>query len=162
MHHRVWVWSCLPCKRNSNSYVEVLQRCFNDWNSFTWPYGVCWELWNELKWPETPSGVAAAYSFKWEFGFVIMMFQKYEKCLDSFYMLYWMCQQHWFGLECSQFENSMLTWGKWELEQKRGKCVNKGYVGFGVHFHIAWSSIYMPKLRIGVLISALGCKWLKW
>ena len=109
MHLRVWILKSLPCKRNSNSYIEVLQMLCNDLDSFNDPYVVCCKLWNGLKPPGSSTGVWTACCFKWEISFVILMLQKCEKCLDSFYMMYWMCLDHRFEWNCSLFENSMVT-----------------------------------------------------
>ena len=45
----------------------------------------------------------------WYMNFVILMLQKCEKCLDSFYMMYMMCLHHWFWLNPSLFQNSIVT-----------------------------------------------------
>ena len=119
MNYRVWVSSGLPWKRKLNSYVEVLQIWCNDWNNFTWPYGVCWDAWNDLKCSWTPSGLAAAYGSKWEMKLMILRLQIVCKGLDSSNMLFMMCLQHWFELKWPLFENSMLTcFGSKNLEKR--------------------------------------------
>ena len=66
----------------------------------------------------------------------------------------------WFKMHSIAKFNSYLL-KKENLEQKSGKRENKCYNCFGVHCCEVWTSIYRPKLEIGVKILALGCKLLK-
>ena len=162
MNYRVWVWSDIPCKRKSDFDVEVLQKCCNDWNSFTWPQVVCWCVWNGLRSFKTPSGIAGASCFQvrsalcdfeitgrvWRFG--QLQYDMYEV----------FAQLVWLELLSNAKLDGDLLW-KQNLKEKRENCVSKGYWDFGVHFHNASTSIYRENLRRGVLILALGCHLLK-
>ena len=154
--------SDLPCKRESCFDVEVIQKCCDDLDSFTWPYGVCWCAWNELIWAGTPSGVAAAICLQvslelcdfvitgrvWRFGQL-----QYDIC-EVFAQLVWL------ELLSNAKLDGDLLW-KQNLKKKRENCVKKCYWDFCVHFHNASTSIYRENLRRGVSILAIGCHLLK-
>ena len=71
--------------------LDLLQMLFDALDSFNGPYGVGWEAWNELQPSGTPTGVTSANASKWILGFVILVFQMQDECLDIFLMMFVMC-----------------------------------------------------------------------
>ena len=100
--------------------LELLQMLFDNLDSFNGPYVRCWKACNELQPSGTPTGVTSANASKWILIFVILVLQKGEMCLNTFYMMFVMCWDQRFGLDPSLSQNSIVTcyWSKfWRFER---------------------------------------------
>ena len=122
MIHWVWILSCLPCKRDLNFDVEVLQVQDDDLDSSNEPQGVCCKLWNKLNPSGTPNPIPTAAGAKWELILMKLVLQKWLDDLDHFYNGYRMCLDHWFGLKWLGTRNWIFTPWNFGTLEKREKC----------------------------------------
>ena len=77
-NHKVQSSSDLPLEAETNSLLEVFQRCFDDCYSFSDDYGRCWCAYLGLKWSGLfwPSPVTVTWSENWIWRFCVYSDEK--------------------------------------------------------------------------------------